>query len=239
MKRISLLFFCFLFLSTPTYADIRVGTVFFYPPFVLGPIQGFDIDLLRDLCERMKQNCPLYPMEYNKLFSALSEDKIDIVIAAIIITPSRRQRFIFSLPYMLSTGQFLVRKNDPIKTTDELQNKKIGLVFGDRSLFYAYLSNTYDNEIEITLYNDMEDVINALNNGEIAATLLPEETAEYWEENGGNLFRKLGKSFMIGDGMAIMAMPKNAPLIQEINTQLQAMEKDNAYLNLYHTYFSD
>ncbi|KTC99262.1 hypothetical protein [Legionella feeleii] len=56
---------------------------------------------------------------------------------------------------------------------------------------------------------------------------------------GGGQFKALGEPAIIGSGYGIMALSTNSALIGTINQQLQGIEKDNTYLNLYGTYFSD
>src|SRR3990167_8832986 len=125
---ISLAFYCS---STSLVASIKVGTVFFYPPFVLSPGSGFDIDLSKVLCQRLQEQCQFIPMNFNQLFSALNAHQIDIAIGGISISNMQTGNYIFSLPYMLSKGQFLVLKNGPLNSILELEGKIVGVIRGE------------------------------------------------------------------------------------------------------------
>lgn len=240
-KALLLSIFFYSFSTSPAYADLKVGTVFFYPPFVMSIGEGFDIELIQTLCQRIQENCQLIPMDFNQLFTALDSGKIDIAIGGITISKDKLAKYIFSLPYMLSKGEFLILKNNPTKSINELQGSKVGIIKGlqDGGLFYNYLLTHYDGQFQILQYDDMEDLITALNSGEITAAFTHESTTLYWTQNGGDQFKTLGNPMLVGDGIAIMALPNNAPLIQQINQQLQKMEQDNSYLNLYNTYFAN
>lgn len=95
--------FCFS-LNNTVYATIKVGTVFFYPPFVMSTGDGFDIDLMHVICHRLQETCQFFPMNYNQLFTSIDTGKIDIAIAGIAISPERQAKYVFSLPYVLSKG---------------------------------------------------------------------------------------------------------------------------------------
>jgi ABC-type amino acid transport substrate-binding protein len=85
----------------------------------------------------------------------------------------------------------------------------------------------------------MDTLITALSNGEISAAFTHESTVLYWELNGSDQFRPLGNPVRVGEGIVIMATPKNADLIKKINQQIQTLEQSSFYLNLYTTYFAN
>ncbi len=107
-----------------TYADIKVGTVFFNPPFVASSDSGFDIDLIQEICKRMQEHCTLIPMKYYQLFPALEEGQVNIVIAGIFISGERKNKYLFSLPYLVSNAQILVTKNSTMLAVTELAGKR-------------------------------------------------------------------------------------------------------------------
>ncbi|WP_035918519.1 transporter substrate-binding domain-containing protein [Legionella fairfieldensis] len=222
-----------------SYADIKVGTVFFEPPFVMSIDEGFDIQLMQALCLRIQEKCSFIQMDFHKLFAALNNKTIDLAIGIIAITPQDFSR-IFSLPYMVSKGQFLILRSSAFKSVNDLIGKKIGVLKGGvrKGGFIDYLVQNYSKS-DLEEYPNVEDMISALSNGSIDAVFMEKATASYWKENGEDKFQFLGNDVMIGSGLAIMALPENANLIQRINQQLQNMEKDGSYLSLYKTYFTD
>jgi ABC-type amino acid transport substrate-binding protein len=238
--RLLALLFCFLFNSSALYANIKVGTVFFYPPFVISTGDGFDIDLIRTICQRIKETCDIVPMDYTNLFTSINEGKIDLAIAGISISQNRGTKYLFSLPYMLSKGQFLTLKSYNFTSISDLTGKKVGLIKGeqDGGVIDAYLIQNYGNQFQAIPYNDIEDLITALNEGDVSAAFLHRSSANYWKQNGAGQFELLGGPVSLGEGIGIMALPSQTDLIARINQQLQTMEKDGTYLNLYTIYFT-
>ncbi len=249
MKRSKLVLLSFILLfSLPfanSYAKIKVGTVVFDPPYVDFSNQGFEIDLIKLLCKRINQQCDLITMDYNALFPALNDEIIDVAIDGIdfYVTPNPLNGgYIYSYPYLLSKGQFIAEKDEGIKSIDQLpKNTHIGLV-RERTdtgsgIYSSFLNKNYDGKFKIIFYDSVQSLIDALNNGDITAAFMDSNEADYWILNSQNKFVKVGKEMKIADGIGIMALPKNAPLLEQFNKQLQEMQNDKTYTDLYDTYF--
>ncbi|GGI79514.1 transporter substrate-binding domain-containing protein [Legionella impletisoli] len=235
--------FIFWFIYIPlSFADqVKVGTLYFYPPFVMSLQEGFDIDLIQTLCRRTHHDCQLIPMDLNKLFSALDDGSIDIAIGGLVITEDRLNRFISTTPYLLSRGTFMVSKQSTIETLNDLDKKSVGVMKGgqDGGVFYNYLKAHYLGQFDVVSFNGIGDILNALSNNKISAAFVHESTALYWVQNGGGQFKIIGTPTLVGEGMGIFALPKNSDLINQFNQQLYELENDDYYLNLYQTYFSE
>lgn len=230
---------CFLWNVSPLYANIKIGTVHFYPPYVISAQEGFDIDLLRKVCTRLHEECDLILMDFKQLFPALREGKIDLAISGLTISKKDHTFYIYSMPYMISKAQFLILKNSEMESINDLKGKFVGVLRGNKeySVFYNYLSKSNEH-FQIIQYNNTVDIINGLTSGAIAAAFIHGPAARYWEENGKGQFKRLGSDFLLGDGISMLALPKNAPLIHRINKQLRQFVKDGTFLQLYKRYFS-
>ncbi|ARH00266.1 transporter substrate-binding domain-containing protein [Legionella micdadei] len=237
--RLLILLLCIFFNASPLYANIRVGTLLFYPPFANSGGGGFDNDLIQKICQRLHETCILVPMDSNQLYPALDNGKIDIAIGLISISSNESSKYTYSLPYLVSKGQFLV-SNGNIKSIQDLKGKKVGVIRGkedNADTFYNYLITNFNGLFEIVQFDDIEDLITSLNGGDIAGAYIHKSAASYWARNSNGELVALDPANTLGEGLAMIALPANAPLIQRINQQLQQMEKDSTFLNLYNTYF--
>ena len=245
IKNVSSVLILFLSISPTSYATIKVGTVAFDPPYVISLNQGFETDLIKLLCRHIHRQCSLIPMKYQALFSALENGQIDIAVDGIdfYITPNQLNgHYIYSYPYLLSKGQFLVLQSHGVKSVDALpKGSSVGLVQENtnrsQGIFYSFFMTHYTPKLKITLFPDLDSLIAALSNGRISAAFVDNNEANYWELNGGGKFTTLGKPIKVADGIGVMALPKNAPLIQQLNQQIKVIEGDQEFLNLYNTYF--
>ncbi|WP_133128692.1 transporter substrate-binding domain-containing protein [Legionella nagasakiensis] len=214
---------------------LKIGNIYFNPPFIMSQETGFDIDLMHDICDKMAETCEFYPMTYSALFNALQQEEIDLAIGGFTISPEQESKYIFSLPYKISKGQFLCLQSNPALQINDIQGGKIATLSG--SIYVDFLKKTYGNRFDIIQYDSIMSMISDLSNQQIVAVFLDQPVAIYWDQHDGNAFKQLGASIMIGDGYGIIAIPKNQRLIERINEQLNQMEQDGDYVRLYSTYF--
>ena len=220
----------------PARADLRIGVLNFDPPYVYSSNEGFDIDLSRDICSALESKCKLIPMDYHAFFTALDAGEIDIAIGGIFIRPD--PKYIFSLPYVLGLSQFITLRASPYLRVADLKGSTIGVIKGNpaESYFLDSLFTGYANQFHIKSYDNVNDIITALNNKTISAAYMHRSSVRYWTQNC-SLFKALGPVKPVGTGIGVMSTLKNANLIEQINQILMRMESNNSYINLYRTYF--
>jgi len=220
---------------------LTIGILPFNPPFEMQVdknknFTGFDIDLMLAICQRIQTECNFVPLSAEQLFIQTLSGKIDIAISAISITTQRAQNYLFSLPYLASSGQFLTNSSSTINRVNDIRNKRVGTEKG--SLFKALALEIFNNEATVVEYANQPEIFQALNNNNIDAILLDTEGAKYWAANNDNQYRLVGKNILIGIGYGIMANKTEQSLINQINAALLQIESDGTYLTIYNRYFS-
>ncbi|CEG58191.1 transporter substrate-binding domain-containing protein [Legionella fallonii] len=236
--RLFLIAFCFCF-SVSSHSHLKIGTLIYLPPFVISQSAGYDIDLSRFLCKQLKESCTIIPMGINQLYDALSDNKIDLAIGGIPISLTNSLYYIFSTPYMITRGQFLISSSSPFHSIKDLRGTTIGVIHDSLNggILYNYLIDNYPGQFTIKKYDDIEDLINDLSNKTISAAFLYHGTVRYWSQNANGQFKPLNnKMILVGNGLAIMALPKNIRLINRINRILLRMEQEKIFATLYNTY---
>ncbi|PPR47997.1 MAG: Nopaline-binding periplasmic protein [Alphaproteobacteria bacterium MarineAlpha5_Bin9] len=113
MKKIILLFTCFLLISFTSIANakkIRIGTEGAYPPWnnlnSAGELEGAEIDFGKEACERMQVECEWVTQDWDGIIPALLNGKYDIIIAGMSITEERKQKVNFTDGYMTDGARF-------------------------------------------------------------------------------------------------------------------------------------
>jgi octopine/nopaline transport system substrate-binding protein len=105
------------------WTTIRIATEGAFRPWNFtepdGRLNGFEIDLYKDLCARMKVTCEMSAQSFDGIIPALNTGKFDAIMAGMSATPKREEVIAFSMPYG-STGQtFAVLKSSPLKELPE------------------------------------------------------------------------------------------------------------------------
>jgi polar amino acid transport system substrate-binding protein len=133
---------------------IRVAIEGAYPPFNFidqnNELQGFEVELLKALCEAMKTECELVQHDWEGIVRGLVGREYDAIMSSLEITDRRQKRIAFSDPYYRIPAVFIGSKEvlpgsvSPVA----MAGKKIGTT--DRSDHEAYLDTFYkDSEIEL------------------------------------------------------------------------------------------
>ncbi|MFF7709943.1 transporter substrate-binding domain-containing protein [Pseudomonas sp. NPDC007930] len=93
------------------WTTVRVATEGAYEPWNTtlpsGEIAGFEPELLKDLCARLKLDCPLQAQNWDGMIAGLNAGKFDMLMDAIVITPERQAIVDFSSPYASTQAVFV------------------------------------------------------------------------------------------------------------------------------------
>ena len=98
---------------------ITVATEGAYPPWNYsnadGSLGGYEIELTKALCERMKIKCDLIAQEWNGIIPGLTVGKYDAIIASMGVTEERKKVIGFSKPYAKAPNGFLTAGDNVLK----------------------------------------------------------------------------------------------------------------------------
>ncbi len=109
-----------------------------------GQLMGYDVDLARALARAMKVKLEIKTMPFGKLMSALEDDKIDMIVSGMGITPERTELMSFVGPYMMSGKSLLTRDS-------VLSNAQGGEDFNRNDLKFVALQNSTSSSFVSTI----------------------------------------------------------------------------------------
>jgi octopine/nopaline transport system substrate-binding protein len=97
---------------------VKIATEGAYAPWNFtgagGKLEGFDIDLANELCNRMKAKCEIVAQDWDGIIPALLAKKYDAIMAGMSITDERKKVISFAGPYADSPNGYLVQKSSPL-----------------------------------------------------------------------------------------------------------------------------
>lgn len=114
----------------------QIGTDATYPPFEskdiqTGEVAGFDIDLMKALCQKLRVEPEFIVVPFDGIIPGLNNHKYDAIISAFTITVAREGVVDFSDPYYVAGQAIAVPLRDTtVKTWEDLTGKRIGSQLG-------------------------------------------------------------------------------------------------------------
>ncbi len=217
-----------------------------YPPFESinnqGQMVGFDVDILKAICNVMQKTCNFVNQPWDSLIPGLELGKFDVIFGAMNITDERRKQVDFTQPYFTSSGTLVATKSSNFSLDDPktVQGKTIG-VQGSTTYQY-YLQAKYGNTIRINRYGSIQDAFLDLQSGRVDAVFGDTPIVLSWLKNPSNsAYAPMGtpvkdaKFFSQGYGFAVKK--GNAELLNQLNNGLQTIKANGSYQLILQKYF--
>jgi polar amino acid transport system substrate-binding protein len=159
--------------SRDGWRTVRIASEGARPPYNYlenNKLAGFEIDLARDLCARVKVSCSFIAQDWDGLIPGLLGHRYDVIMAAMEITGEGRQKIAFTKPYIRMPSAFMTLKQRATLDTSPagLVGKAIGVESG--GTHEAYLEDVYKRS-EIRPYATLEEAILDLAEGRLDAVI--------------------------------------------------------------------
>lgn len=157
-----------------------------------GELVGFDIDVAREACKRLKIELKTQPIDWDSKTMELNNGNIDCIWNGFSKTEERDKEFNLSIPYMKNEQIILIKTDASYKSLADLTGKTVG-VQADSSAEAALNSNdafkkTLKSVIQI---DDYSKAVLELQNGTIDAIAIDEVVARYYLTNNPNAYKPL------------------------------------------------
>lgn len=227
---------------------IRFVTTVDYPPFNFidstGRISGFNIDLVRAICNELKATaiCQIEARPWNELQQTVENGEAEAIIAGLKPTAALREKFAFTAPYMRLPARFVTLKETVLEEplADKLDKKVVGVVAD--SVHQAIFTDYFPNDRWVG-YPTRELMLKDLRDKKIDAVFGDGSDLSFWigSPEAQNCCAFAGGRYIapqfLGDGLMIATTTKNAVLIDAFNFALKSMEEKGTTAELYLRYF--
>lgn len=220
----------------------RVSTEGTFPPFEFynsqtGEIQGFEVDLVKAMAEKMGKDLQLSTMSFDAIIPAILSGSIDTGAAGFSITPERAKRVLFSTPFYRSGLTIVVPKANAAKIADfkDLEGKRISVQLGTTSMTFAKKIKG----AKVTTFNSAGDAILDMLAGNSDAVINDKPVTDYIlakNENLANQTQHL-KPIATADLFAMVTAKHNDKLKAEMDAALKALKADGTYNKLHNKWF--
>ena len=200
-------------------------------------IVGFDIDIAREVCERLGVELVLQPIDWDAKMFELESKTIDAIWNGFTITPSRQEQVQFSLPY-LNNRQIILTDDTSIDSVSDLAGKKVGVQLQSSGQTALEANAVYANIQEEVKFDTYTLALADLEVGRVDAIVIDETMGRY-------INSKLTTPFLVveedlGDEEYGIGFRKNdTKLVERINVLLQEMKSDGTSATISDFWFGE
>ena len=220
---------------------LRIGTNAEYPPFEFkngDQFAGVDMDMVKALAEKMGMKYEIIDMDFDALIPSLTSNKIDVAVSAITITAERQNQVDFSVPYYIA-NQVIIAKPDNkigISKIEDIVKYKVGAQNGTTGQIYI-TENLVDKKLmkadNLKKYSTNIEAITDMLNGNIDFVIIDDSAAQgYAKLKPISIIHKIETNENYG-----IALQKNSPYKEKINTALTEMLNSGEVLKIIQTNF--
>lgn len=220
----------------------RVATEDTFPPFefynsTTGEIQGFEVDLVREMAKVMKKDLKLETMGFDAIIPAILSGTIDTGAAGFSITPERAKRVLFTIPFYKSGLTIVVPKGNPknIQSFDDLKGKKISVQLGTTSMSFAKKIQ----DAQVTTFNGAGDALLNMIAGNADAVINDKPVTDYIMTQNKQIAESCLhlKPIATADLFAMVTSKQNTKLKAEMDKALKQLKADGTFNKLHEKWF--
>ena len=228
---------------------IKLGSDFNFPPYNfknnLNEIVGLEIDLVEEICGKIKLECEWIEEEWDNLENGLKEEKYDIIVSGLDTELNKKKNNLKSKCYIADYKQFAVLRNNSIfnwkwksldiDMTNRLNNdfiKEINIVLKDKkigvqknSIHHIFLKNNFSN-LKLILFNTQNDLNISLLDKDIDILFSDVGSIINLIDSGEGINVSLIGPRFYGYGFSAKFNSKNANLINKWNSAITELSEN-------------
>ena len=260
--------FTFAAAEAKEWKEITIATEGAFAPWNFtdssGKLDGFEIELAADLCNRMNVKCTVVPQAWDGIIPALQAGKYDAIMAGMSMTDKRKKVVAFSRYYAATPSLFIVLKDSPSAnfsttldriTLDDISSEEQaaldavgkefkGKVIGvqNATIQEKFLQQYLGDAVKIRGYDTQENLELDLQAGRIDAAL---GAMSYWvsrvNSEKGQDMKMVGPGMTkgpFGEGVGVAVRQKDVELAELFSNAIDAAIADGSLSKLAVKWFT-
>lgn len=221
-------------LAAPAQAEtLKVGSTPTGVPFTFldvgsNKIQGMMVDLIAAIGKEAGFEPDVQAVEFASLIPSLTSGRIDIISAAMLITPTRQKVIDFSDPIFPYGEGLVVAKNDNTAYSQSLTELKGETIGVQQGTIYLEQLQKMDNIGEIRVYDSLANMMRDVDLGRIKAGMGDRPIIAYQLSQGKYNNLKLSESYksQFGGSIGLGVRKDEDTLLKRINTALAKLKEN-------------
>ncbi len=199
-----------------------------------GKLTGFEVDLGKAVAKKLGLKAKFVPTKFDSLIAGLDVDKYDVVINDIADTAQRKQKYLFSTPYIYSKSELAVKKGSSINKITDIKGKKVAQTTTSNNATDAKRLGA-----TVTPTDGFQQSIDLVNQGRVAGTINSREAFyAYLKQNPKASLKFIsGGSEIKTQKIGAIVTKKHASLQKQLSKAIQELRQDGTLKKLSNKYF--
>lgn len=213
-------------------AAIVVGLDDNFPPMGFrdekNEITGFDIDLAKEATKRMGMEVTFKPIDWNAKELELSGRRVDVLWNGLTITEPRKEKILFTTPYLENHQIIIVTEASPVKAKTDLAGKVVGVQEGSSAVEAIQKDEETTKKIkELKKFGDNVTALMDLSAGRLDAVVVDEVVGRYYTAKKPGEYRVLEENFGTED-YGVGTRKEDTELMAKLQKALDDMKQDGS-----------
>ena len=218
--------------------EIKIATNAEFEPFEYkdgDKIVGIDIDIAKKIAESLNAQTKINDVSFDAVTLELNSGNCDFAIAAMSYSSDKAQNVDFSDVYYYSKQAIIVPNDSNIKSSSDLDEKRIGVAMGFTGDIYC--TENFKNA-KIERYNKSSDaVLDLINNG-LDAVVVVDAPAKKLISLSNNKVKMLDE-YLFEEGYRIAVPKGETELLEHINSVLKSLKDSKEIDKIVDKYITD
>lgn len=201
-------------------------------------IVGFDIDYAKAAAKEMGVEATFQPIDWKTKESELLSGRIDLIWNGYTITDERKQKVLFTKPYLKNSQVVVTLADSSIKSISDLAGKKVGLQ-SLSSASDALNANAIKSQItNVSEFPDNVLALSDLKTKRIDAVVIDEVVARYYLSKDTKSFKILDEA-LAPEEYGIGVKQGNEQLLKNLQTALDKINADGTAAEISKKWFGE
>lgn len=199
---------------------------------------GFDIEYAKAAVEKMGKEATFQPIDWSAKESELNSGRIDMIWNGYTITDERKEKVLFTKPYLENSQVVIVLADSSIAKLADLAGKEIGLQ-SLSSAADALDANPIKAEVaNVSEFADNVLALTDLKTKRLDAVVIDEVVARYYMSKEPNTFKLLDET-LAPEQYGIGIKKGNESLLDELQKALDEINSDGTAAEISTKWFGE
>lgn len=201
-------------------------------------IVGFDIDYARAAAEKMGKEVTFQPIDWSAKESELNSGRIDMIWNGYTITDERKEKVLFTKPYLENSQVVVVLADSPLTKLQDLAGKEVGLQ-SLSSAADALEANPVKASLKgVSEYTDNVLALTDLKSGRVDGVVIDEVVARYYISKEPDTYKLMDES-LAPEQYGIGIKKGNEALLNELQKALDELNSDGTAADISTKWFGE